>query len=170
MPKFLYGSSLKWSVEQPCGYQGDNLAVGSVRQSHESLLEKLPVSEGYEVLYWVIYKDPLLNGHEIMHTWIVIVNNMKVALCRVECTPMDDNIWVSHLYQWWRVASKVGENKVRKIELERRIVVDGWSVDVENMWKSTCPSWRSMSTWIVLYYLWYLLSIDLSLSLLTSNT
>ena len=96
MPKFRYGSSPRWSVEQPCGYRGDNLAVGGVRQSHESLQEKLLVSEGYVVLYWVIDEDPLLNRREIAHTWIVIVNNMKVALCRVECTPMDDNIWVSH--------------------------------------------------------------------------
>ena len=66
-PSFRYRSSLKSFVERPCGYQGDNLPEGSVRQSHESLQGKLLVS-GYEVLYWVIDKDALLNGPEIVHT------------------------------------------------------------------------------------------------------
>ena len=101
MTNFRYGSSLKWFVERPCGYQGDNLAMGSVPQNHESLQEKLLVS-GFEVLYWAIDNDTLLSGTEIVHTifWILIVINMKVALCWVECTPIDDNIWiwgVSHL-------------------------------------------------------------------------
>jgi hypothetical protein len=48
-------------------YQGDNLAVGSVRRSHESLQEKLLVS-GHEVLHLAINKDDLLNGTEIAHT------------------------------------------------------------------------------------------------------
>ena len=69
--------------------------VGSVRPSHESLQEKLLVSAGYEVLHWVIVKDALLNGPEIVHTrfkfWIPIVD-MKVTLYRVECTPVDDSI------------------------------------------------------------------------------
>ena len=102
MPNFRYGSSLKWSVERSYGYQGDNLAAGSVRPSHESLQEKLLVSARYEVLHWVIDKDALLNGPEVVHTrfWIPIVN-MKVTPRWVECTSMDDNIWgASHLYHW----------------------------------------------------------------------
>ena len=91
-PNFRYGSSLKWFVERPCGYQDDNLAAGSVRPSHESLQEKLLVS-GHEVLH-VIDKDAYLKGREIVywHTWIPIVNT-NVALCWAEYTPMDDNIW-----------------------------------------------------------------------------
>ena len=75
-----HGSSLKYSVERPCGYQGDILQAGSVRLSHESLQKKLLVP-GYEVLHWVIDNDALLNEPEIVHTnfWIPIVN-MKVAL------------------------------------------------------------------------------------------
>ena len=41
--------------------------MGSVRPSRESLQEKLLVS-GYEVLHWVIDKDALLKGPEIVHT------------------------------------------------------------------------------------------------------
>ena len=87
---FRYGSSLKWSVERHCVYQGDNLAKDNVRPSHESLQEMLLVSR-YEDLYWIIDKHALLKGLETVHTWILIVN-MKAALYRVECTPCDDNI------------------------------------------------------------------------------
>ena len=48
-------------------YQGDNLAMDSVRPSHELHQEKLPVS-GHEVLDLAIDKDDLLNGPEIVHT------------------------------------------------------------------------------------------------------
>ena len=60
MLDYRYGSSLRYSVERPCGYQGDNLAAVGVRPSHEWLQEKLRVS-GYEVLHWVIDKDAILN-------------------------------------------------------------------------------------------------------------
>jgi hypothetical protein len=43
------------------------MAVGIVRQSRESLQEKLLVS-GHEDLYWHIDKGALLNGPEIVHT------------------------------------------------------------------------------------------------------
>ena len=63
------GSSLRKSVERPCGYQGDNLAGGTVRPSHESLQERLLVSfPGHEVLHRVIDNDALLNRPEIVHT------------------------------------------------------------------------------------------------------
>ena len=69
--------------------------MGSVRPSHESHQEKLLVS-GHEALHLAIDKDDLLNGPEIVHTRfrIPIVNivNMKVALRRIECTPMEHNI------------------------------------------------------------------------------
>ena len=65
---FCHGSSLKQSVERPCEYQGDNLAEGSDRPSHESLREKLLIS-GHQVLHWVVIdKDARLNGPEILHT------------------------------------------------------------------------------------------------------
>ena len=48
-------------------YQGDNMVVGSVRPSHESLQEKLLFS-AHEVLHLAIDKDDLLNGSEIVHT------------------------------------------------------------------------------------------------------
>ena len=41
--------------------------AGTVRTSYESLQERLLVS-GHEVLHWVIDKDALLNGAEIVHT------------------------------------------------------------------------------------------------------
>ena len=70
------------------------MAAGSVRPSYESLQEKLLVSAD-EVLYYFIDKDtlPSLNGFEIVHTgfWILI-DNMKITPCRVECSPLDDNI------------------------------------------------------------------------------
>ena len=56
------------------------MAAGSVRPSYESLQEKLLVSAGYKILHLIIDKDALLNGPEIVHTGILIVN-MKVALC-----------------------------------------------------------------------------------------
>ena len=63
-------------------YRGDNLAAGSVPPSRELLQEKLLVL-GYEVLHKVIDKDPLRNGHEIMHTkfWIPTIVDIEVALC-----------------------------------------------------------------------------------------
>ena len=80
-PNFRYGSSLKYSVERPCGYQGDNLAAGSVRPSHESLQEILLLLV-HEVLHWVTDKDIFLNGPEIIHTrFYISIMNMKVALC-----------------------------------------------------------------------------------------
>ena len=50
--------------------------------SHELLQEKLLVL-GYEVLHKVIDKDPLRNGHEIVHTkfWIPTIVDIKVTLC-----------------------------------------------------------------------------------------
>jgi hypothetical protein len=54
------GSNLKYSVERPCGYQGDTLAADGIRPSHESLHEKLQV-QGFEVLHWVIDKNALLD-------------------------------------------------------------------------------------------------------------
>ena len=56
------------------------MAADSVRPSRESLQEKHLNSGGYEVLHWDIDQDALLNGHEIVHTYILIVN-MDVALC-----------------------------------------------------------------------------------------
>ena len=101
---FHYGSSLRWSVERFFGYQGDNLAGGSVRPSHESLQEKLLVSAVYQVLHWVIDKVAHLNGPGFVHTrfWIpIVIDDMKVAVCWVECTPVDDSIWnLSHFYHW----------------------------------------------------------------------
>ena len=64
--------------------------MGSVQPSHELLQEKLLIS-GYGVLHWVIDKDTLLNGLEIVHTRFPIVN-MKVALYCVKFTPVNDNI------------------------------------------------------------------------------
>ena len=60
-------SSLKQPAERPCAYQGDNLAKGRVRQSHESLQEKLP-DAGYQVLNWAINQKAYLNGPETVHT------------------------------------------------------------------------------------------------------
>ena len=90
--KFLRTFAMDPSVEWPCGYQSDNLAVGTVRPSYESLQEKLRVSvSGYEspssitMLFWTYLKS---------HTRFRIpIVNMKVTLRWVECTHMDDNIW-----------------------------------------------------------------------------
>ena len=73
----------------------------NVRLSHELLQEKPLVSAVYQVLYWVIDKDALLNRSEIEHTrfWIPIVN-IKITLCWVDCTPNENTWGVSHLYQW----------------------------------------------------------------------